>query len=288
MNTLSFKKSEDFIAEASSYLAGGVSSNFRLGMLPGPLAFTKAEGAILNDVDGNRLIDYYGAMGPMILGHNPAAVREKVATSMNDAILVGGQSQLEVDAAKLLCQIVPVAERVRFSGSGSEAVQGVLRLVRAATGRTKVIKFEGHEQGWVDEIISDLDELCNRVKAAKKNKEVVSIAYDGNIIDVWEKFHSEDIFIDLGSDQTSLHNPWAGGYYPTEISFDQANDMMRKNPEKFKEKVKDALSKHAGFIKKHTDKGTYFFDYGNAFLLEASRAGADVMSNDGINFKYPS
>ena len=148
--------------------------------------------------------------------------------------------------------------------------------------------FKRHEQGWVDEIISDLDELCNRVKAAKKNKEVVSIAYDGNIIDVWEKFHSEDIFIDLGSDQTSLHNPWAGGYYPTEISFDQANDMMRKNPEKFKEKVKDSLIKHAGFIKKHTDKGTYFFDYGNAFLLEASRAGADVMSNDGINFKYPS
>ena len=148
--------------------------------------------------------------------------------------------------------------------------------------------FKRHEQGWVDEIISDLDELCNRVKAAKKNKEVVSIAYDGNIIDVWEKFHSEDIFIDLGSDQTSLHNPWAGGYYPTGISFDQANDMMRKNPEKFKEKVKDSLIKHSGFIKKHTDKGTYFFDYGNAFLLEASRAGADVMSNDGINFKYPS
>ena len=135
MRALSFKKSEDFISKASNYLAGGVSSNFRLGMLPGPLAFAKAEGAILHDVDGNLLIDYYGAMGPMILGHNPAAVREKVAASMNDAILVGGQSQLEVDAAKLLCQIVPVAERVRFSGSGSEAVQGVLRLVRAATGR---------------------------------------------------------------------------------------------------------------------------------------------------------
>ena len=92
-------------------------------------------------------------MGPMILGHNPAAVREKVAASMNDAILVGGQSQLEVDAAKLLCQIVPVAERVRFSGSGSEAVQGVLRLVRAATGRTKVIKFEGHYHGWFDNVL---------------------------------------------------------------------------------------------------------------------------------------
>ena len=174
-----------------------------------------------------------------------------------------------------------------MSGAQPKAVNiaGVISVTAEINPKAS---FKRHEQGWVDEIISDLDELCNRVKAAKKNKEVVSIAYDGNIIDVWEKFHSEDIFIDLGSDQTSLHNPWAGGYYPTEISFDQANDMMRKNPEKFKEKVKDSLIKHAGFIKKHTDKGTYFFDYGNAFLLEASRAGADVMSNDGINFKYPS
>ena len=173
--------------------------------------------------------------------------------------------------------------------SGAQPKAGNIAGVISVTAEINPkASFKRHEQGWVDEIISDLDELCNRVKAAKKNKEVVSIAYDGNIIDVWEKFHSEDIFIDLGSDQTSLHNPWAGGYYPTEISFDQANDMMRKNPEKFKEIVKDSLIKHAGFIKKHTDKGTYFFDYGNAFLLEASRAGADVMSNDGINFKYPS
>ena len=173
--------------------------------------------------------------------------------------------------------------------SGAQPKAGNIAGVISVTAEINPkASFKRHEQGWVDEIISDLDELCNRVKAAKKIKEVVSIAYDGNIIDVWEKFHSEDIFIDLGSDQTSLHNPWAGGYYPTGISFDQANDMMRKNPEKFKEKVKDSLIKHAGFIKKHTDKGTYFFDYGNAFLLEASRAGADVMSKDGINFKYPS
>ena len=173
--------------------------------------------------------------------------------------------------------------------SGAQPKAGNIAGVISVTAEINPkASFKRHEQGWVDEIINDLDELCIRVKIAKKNKEVVSIAYDGNIIDVWEKFHSEDIFIDLGSDQTSLHNPWAGGYYPTGISFDQANDMMRKNPEKFKEKVKDSLIKHAGFIKKHTDKGTYFFDYGNAFLLEASRAGADVMSKDGINFKYPS
>ena len=173
--------------------------------------------------------------------------------------------------------------------SGAQPKAGNIAGVISVTAEINPkASFKRHEQGWVDEIINDLDELCIRVKIAKKNKEVVSIAYDGNIIDVWEKFHSEDIFIDLGSDQTSLHNPWAGGYYPRGISFDQANDMIRKNPEKFKEKVKDSLIKHAGFIKKHTDKGTYFFDYGNAFLLEASRAGADVMSKDGINFKYPS
>lgn len=173
--------------------------------------------------------------------------------------------------------------------SGAQPKAGNIAGVISVTAEiNSKASFKRYEQGWVDEIISDLDELCKRVKVAKKNKEVVSIAYDGNIIDVWEKFHYEDIFIDLGSDQTSLHNPWAGGYYPSGISFDQANDMMRKDPVKFKEKVKDSLVKHAGFIKKHTDKGTYFFDYGNAFLLEASRAGADVMSNDGINFKYPS
>lgn len=173
--------------------------------------------------------------------------------------------------------------------SGAQPKAGNIAGVISVTAEINPkASFKRYEQGWVDEIISDLDELCKRVKVAKKNKEVVSIAYDGNIIDVWEKFHYEDIFIDLGSDQTSLHNPWAGGYYPTGISFDQANDMMRKDPVKFKEKVKDSLVKHAEFIKKHTDKGTYFFDYGNAFLLEASRAGADVMSSDGINFKYPS
>ena len=145
-----------------------------------------------------------------------------------------------------------------------------------------------HSQGWVDEVISDLDELCARVTVAKANKEVVSIAYQGNIVDVWEKFDKENIYVDLGSDQTSLHNPWAGGYYPTGISFDDANVMMAEQPELFKEKIQDTLRKHTDSVNKHTAKGTYFFDYGNAFLLEASRAGADIMAENGIDFKYPS
>ena len=145
-----------------------------------------------------------------------------------------------------------------------------------------------HEQGWVDEIISNLDELVTRVRKAKQNKEVVSIAFDGNIVDVWEKFDKEDIFIDLGSDQTSLHNPWAGGYYPVDYSYEESNKMMAEQPELFKEKVQESLRRHAAAINKHTAKGTYFFDYGNAFLLEASRAGADIMAEDGKTFRYPS
>ena len=145
-----------------------------------------------------------------------------------------------------------------------------------------------HEQGWVDELISDLDELVSRVKKAKENKEIISIAYQGNIVDVWEKFDQENIYIDLGSDQTSLHNPWAGGYYPIGFTYEESNEMMAKNPEQFKTEVQKTLVRHTNSVNKHTAKGTYFFDYGNAFLLEASRAGADIMAENGIDFKYPS
>jgi len=145
-----------------------------------------------------------------------------------------------------------------------------------------------HSQGWVDEVISDLDELCTRVKTAKANEETVSIAYQGNVIDVWEKFDEENIYVDLGSDQTSLHNPWAGGYYPAGMSVEESNEMMANDPDTFKEAVQSSLRRHAASVNAHTAKGTYFFDYGNAFLLEASRAGADIMAENGIDFKYPS
>ena len=144
------------------------------------------------------------------------------------------------------------------------------------------------DQGWIDEKITDLDKLVARVRLAKKNKETVSLAYLGNIVEVWEKFDVENIHIDLGSDQTSLHNPWAGGYYPCDISFEDANIMMAENPVLFKEKVQETIRRHARAINNHTAKGTYFFDYGNAFLLEASRAGADIMAKNGIDFRYQS
>ena len=144
------------------------------------------------------------------------------------------------------------------------------------------------DQGWIDEKITDLDVLVERVLKAKAEKETVSLAYLGNIVEVWEKFDEAQIHIDLGSDQTSLHNPWAGGYYPAGLSFEDSNDMMANKPEIFKEHVQKSLRRHAAAINKHTAKGTYFFDYGNAFLLEASRAGADIMAENNIDFKYPS
>ncbi len=145
-----------------------------------------------------------------------------------------------------------------------------------------------HQQGWVDELIKDIDLLTKRAKQAIAQKEVVSLAYLGNIVEVWERFYDENIMVHLGSDQTSLHNPWSGGYYPAGLTFEEANTMMSTEPEAFKKKVQASLRRQVAAINKHTAKGTYFFDYGNAFLLEASRAGAAIMADNKIDFKYPS
>ena len=176
--------------------------------------------------------------------------------------------------------------------SGAQPKAGTIAgcVTVCAEVNEKITKIR-HEQGWIHEIIRDLDLLVERVRVAQANQEVVSIAYLGNVVDVWEKFADADLHIDLGSDQTSLHNPWAGGYYPVGQSFEESNRMMAEEPELFKEKVQESLRRHADAINKHTEKGTYFFDYGNAFLLEASRAGADVMNPNptlGREFKYPS
>ena len=145
-----------------------------------------------------------------------------------------------------------------------------------------------HEQAWVDELIDSMDELVRRVKKAQLDNEVVSIAYIGNIVAIWERFDGEGIFIHLGSDQTSLHIPWTGGYYPVGISYEESNRLIAEAPDLFKIKVQQSLCRHAASINNHSAKGTYFFDYGNAFLLEASRAGADVMAKNNVDFKYPS
>jgi glutamate-1-semialdehyde 2,1-aminomutase len=148
-----FSRSREAMAEAGQYLAGGVNSNFRAGVQPTPLVFARGEGAYLVDIDGNRLIDYYLAMGPIILGHDPAPVIAAVERQLRNGILFAGQTEIEFEAARLFCELVPCAERVRFGSSGSEVVQAALRLARAATGRSTVIRFEGHYHGWFDNIL---------------------------------------------------------------------------------------------------------------------------------------
>ncbi len=144
-----------------------------------------------------------------------------------------------------------------------------------------------HSQGWVDEVFDDLDELVGRIRQAKNNKEAVSLAYQGNIVDLWEKLAETDIHVELGSDQTSLHNPYAGGYYPAGLSFEESNEMMASNPAFFREKVHASLVRHVNAVNKLVERGMYFWDYGNAFLLEAGRAGADVFKEDKT-YKFPS
>ncbi len=172
--------------------------------------------------------------------------------------------------------------------SGAQPKAGNIAGVVSVTAEVNSKAIETrYSQGWVDELIVDIEELANRTTVAVDNNETVSLAYHGNIVDVWEKFAERGIKIDIGSDQTSLHNPWAGGYYPVGLTFEESSKMMTEDPLRFKEIVCESLRRQVRAIRKHTDKGTYFFDYGNAFLLESSRAGAEVLNKDGT-FIYPS
>ena len=172
--------------------------------------------------------------------------------------------------------------------SGAQPKAGVISGVVSVIAEINPLAAQKrHQQGWVDELHEDLDELIPRIRKACAEKEVVSIAYQGNIVDLWERLADEGIDVDLGSDQTSLHNPWAGGYYPAGQSYDESQRMMAEEPELFKKKVQESLRRHAAAVNRLAAKGMYFFDYGNAFLLEASRAGADIIREDG-KFRYPS
>ena len=173
--------------------------------------------------------------------------------------------------------------------SGAQPKAGNIAGVVSITGEINpAAAYKRHEQGWVDVVESDLEKLVEQVQECQKNNTVRSFAYLGNIVDLWEYLAENNIPVTLGSDQTSLHNPWAGGYYPAGISFEESNQMMAEEPERFKKEVQNTLKRHAAAVNTLTDKGMYFFDYGNAFLLESSRAGADIMAANGIDFKYQS
>jgi urocanate hydratase len=173
-----------------------------------------------------------------------------------------------------------------MSGAQPKAavIAGAIGVVAEINPKAVHTRFS---QGWVDEVYDDPDKIINRIREAKAAKKAVSIAFQGNIVDLWEKLADSDIEVEMGSDQTSLHNPWAGGYYPAGLTFEESKHMMAYQPEKFKLKVQESLRRHVTAINRLTAKGMYFFDYGNAFLLEASRAGADIMKQDGT-FRYPS
>ena len=172
--------------------------------------------------------------------------------------------------------------------SGAQAKAGVIaKGVCIVAEINPQATYKRQEQGWVDEVFTNLDELLDRAIIAREQKEAVSLAYDGNIVELWERIVDRNIHIEIGSDQTSLHNPWSGGYYPVGMSYETANEMMIKNTEQFKKEVQKTLIRHTNAINTLTARGMYFFDYGNAFLLESSRAGADILNAKG-DFKYPS
>ena len=214
--------------------------------------------------------------------------------------IVHGTTITVLNAARMHCakhQAVVSDEDIKgklFVSSGLGGMSGAQPKAAVIAGVVGIVAEinpkavqKRYEQGWVDEVYTDLDQLIARALKARDAKEAVSLAYQGNVVDLWEKLAAENINVDLGSDQTSLHNPWAGGYYPVGYSLEESNEMMAKEPERFKEAVQQTLRRHAAAINKLTAEGMYFFDYGNAFLLEASRAGADILKEDGT-FKYPS
>ena len=208
--------------------------------------------------------------------------------------IVHGTTITILNAARMINKLGDKHESILFVSSGLGGMSGAQPKAASIAGVISVIAeinpkalHTRYSQGWVDEVFSDLNSLIKRVREAITAGKVTSIAYQGNIVDLWEKLADENIFVDLGSDQTSLHNPWSGGYYPAGITFEEANGMMSEDPEKFQDAVRESLKRQVVAINRHTGRGTYFFDYGNAFLLEASRAGGDVLKPDG-EFKYAS
>ncbi len=173
-----------------------------------------------------------------------------------------------------------------MSGAQPKAavIAGAIGVVAEINPKATQTRFE---QGWVDEVYDDLDKLIERIGKAREENQGVSLAYQGNIVDLWEKFVEKNVTVELGSDQTSLHNPYSGGYYPVGLSFEESNRMMAEDPEGFRKKVKESLIRHVNAVNAMSEKGMYFWDYGNAFLLEAGRAGADIFEEDG-RFRYPS
>ena len=229
---------------------------------------------------GQMTAGSYMYIGPQGIVHGTTI------TVMNAARMQLRKRGLEGTAAQMRGTLFVTAGLGGMSGAQPKA-GNIAGVVSVTAEINPLAAHKRHDQGWVDELHDNLDELIPRIRKAVQDKEVVSMAYIGNVVDLWERLADEDIMVDLGSDQTSLHNPWAGGYYPAGIGFEAAKQMMAEEPEKFIQAVQASLRRQVEAINKLTAKGMYFFDYGNAFLLESSRAGADILKEDGT-FRYPS
>jgi urocanate hydratase len=292
-NWAQYRLTMKYLSEMTDEQTLVIYSGHPLGLFPSPKDAPRVvvtNGMVIPNYSSQDHWEKFNALGVSQYGQMTAGSYMYIGPQG----IVHGTTITILNAARMISKSGDAKKSKLFLSSGLGGMSGAQPKAAGIAGiisviaeiNPKAIKTR-HSQGWVDEVFTDLDSLVKRVKKVTATKEVISIAYEGNIVDVWEKFADENIYVDLGSDQTSLHNPWSGGYYPAGLSFEESNKMMSEDPEKFKYEVHKSLRRQVEAINRHTSKGTYFFDYGNAFLLEASRAGGDVLKKDG-EFKYPS
>jgi urocanate hydratase len=292
-NWAQYRLTMKYLSEITDEQTLVIYSGHPLGLFPSPKDAPRVvvtNGMVIPNYSSQDHWEKFNALGVSQYGQMTAGSYMYIGPQG----IVHGTTITILNAARMISKSGDARKGKLFVSSGLGGMSGAQPKAAGIAGIISVIAEMNpkalktrHLQGWVDEVFLDLNSLVQRVREVTAAHKVTSIAYEGNIVDVWEKFADENIYVDLGSDQTSLHNPWSGGYYPAGISFEESNRMMSENPERFKDAVRTSLRRQVEAINRHTSRGTYFFDYGNAFLLEASRAGGDVLKPDG-EFRYPS
>ncbi len=293
-NWAQYRLTMKYLAEMTDEQTLVIYSGHPLGLFPSHPEAPRAvvtNGMVIPNYSSQEHWERFNALGVSQYGQMTAGSYMYIGPQG----IVHGTTITLLNAARRISAASQTGNRsMLFISSGLGGMSGAQPKAGTIAGMVSVIAEVNpkairtrHTQGWVDEVYTDIATLAARAREAVRLREAVSLAYQGNIVDVWEKFADEELWADLGSDQTSLHNPWAGGYYPAGITFDQANEMMSDDPGRFRGLVQASLCRQVKAINRHTASGTYFFDYGNAFLLEASRAGADISDGAG-GFRYPS
>jgi urocanate hydratase len=292
-NWAQYRLTMKYLSEMTDEQTLVIYSGHPLGLFPAPKDAPRlvvTNGMVIPNYSSQDHLEKFNALGVSQYGQMTAGSYMYIGPQG----IVHGTTITILNAARMISQQGGKHKSRLFVSSGLGGMSGAQPKAASIAGVISVIAeinekalHTRYSQGWVDEISSDLNNLIKRVRETITTGKVTSIGYLGNIVDLWERLADENIFVDLGSDQTSLHNPWSGGYYPAGLSFEESNRMMSEDPDMFKEAVQKSLKRQVQAINRHTEKGTYFFDYGNAFLLEASRAGADVLKPDG-EFRYAS